>query len=153
MRGELPSSETCWDEQPCRSAQEMKIGNRKRKTLGVEHIDGVSRTWFEWILHNAMMVKVLVVEVEFDTDPDNPRFRQNVLDAIEDIVIDVSNNETNVMEGHLRIVPKGQPESRQRLTRTPESLPALAVAAVHAVGLKVSALGARVGAELQRAVA
>jgi hypothetical protein len=73
----------------------------------VEHIDGVSRTWFEWILHNAMMVKVLVVEVDFDTDPDNPRFRKNVLDAIEDIVIDVSKNEMNVMEGHLRIVPKG----------------------------------------------
>jgi hypothetical protein len=75
----------------------------------VEKTDGVSRTWFEWVLHNAMMVRVLVVEVEFDTDPDNPRFRQSVLDAIEDIIIDESKNETISIEGHLKIVPKGLP--------------------------------------------
>ena len=72
----------------------------------VEKIDGVSRTWFEWISRNSMLAKILVVEADFDTDPVNPRFRQEVLDAIENTLMDISKNETASIVGHLRIVPK-----------------------------------------------
>ena len=72
----------------------------------VEKIDGVSRTWFEWILEDSMLAKILVVEADFDTDPVNPRFRQEVLDAIENTLMDISKNETASIVGHLRIVPK-----------------------------------------------
>jgi hypothetical protein len=72
----------------------------------VEKIDGVSRTWFEWILEDSMLAKILVVEVEFDTDPSNPRFRQNVFDAIENTTMELSQNETTAIVGHLRIIPK-----------------------------------------------
>ena len=53
-----------------------------------------------------MMAKILVVEVEFDTDPSNPGFRPNVLDAIENKIMEISQNETTAISGHLRIVPK-----------------------------------------------
>jgi hypothetical protein len=72
----------------------------------VEQIDGVSRAWFEWILEDSTMAKILVVEVEFDTDPDGPRFRQSVLDAIENTTMELSKNDTTAIVGHLRIVPK-----------------------------------------------
>jgi len=72
----------------------------------VEKIDGVARTWFEWILEDSILAKILVVEVEFDTDPDNPRFRQDVLDAIENTSMEVSKDETTSVVGHLRIIPK-----------------------------------------------
>jgi len=74
----------------------------------IEKIDGVFRTWFEWILEDSMLAKILVVEVDFDTDPGNPRFRQEVLDAIENTLMDISKNETTSIVGHLRIVPKTQ---------------------------------------------
>jgi hypothetical protein len=35
----------------------------------IEKIDGVSRTWFEWISRDSAMAKTLVVEVEFDKRP------------------------------------------------------------------------------------
>ena len=73
----------------------------------VEKIDGVSRTWFEWILEDSMLAKILVVEVEFDTDPSNPEFRRSVLDSIENATMEISQNETTAVVGHLRIVPKG----------------------------------------------
>jgi hypothetical protein len=72
----------------------------------VEKIDGVSRTWFEWILEDSMLAKILVVEVDFDTDPSNPGFRRSVLDSIENTTMEISENETTAIVGHLRIVPK-----------------------------------------------
>ena len=72
----------------------------------VEQIDGVSRTLFEWILEGSMIAKILVVEVEFDTDPSDPRFRQSVLDAIENTIMELTKSETTSIVGHLRIVPK-----------------------------------------------
>jgi hypothetical protein len=45
-----------------------------------ERIDGVTRTWFEWSREEDAMVKTLVVEVAFDTDPNSPQHRPNVLD-------------------------------------------------------------------------
>jgi hypothetical protein len=73
----------------------------------VEKIDGVSRTWFEWISRDSTMAKTLVVEVEFDTDPSNTRFRQSVIDAIHETADNVLKNETTMIVGRLKIVPKG----------------------------------------------
>jgi hypothetical protein len=73
----------------------------------IEKIDGVSRTWFEWISRDSAMAKTLVVEVEFDTDPNNDSFRQSVIDAIHETVDDVLKNETTMIISRLKIVPKG----------------------------------------------
>jgi hypothetical protein len=73
----------------------------------VEKIDGVSRTWFEWLSRDSTMSKTLVVEIEFDTDPNNSRFRQSVIDAIYETVDAVLKDETTMTVSHLRIVPKG----------------------------------------------
>jgi hypothetical protein len=74
----------------------------------VEKIDGVSRTWFEWISRDSTstMVKTLVVEVEFDTDPNNTRFRQSVIDEIHKTVDAALKNETTMTVSRLKIVPK-----------------------------------------------
>ena len=71
----------------------------------VEKIDGVSRTWFEWLSRDSTMSKTLVVEIEFDTDPNNSRFRQSVIDAIYETVDSVLKDETTMTINHLRIVP------------------------------------------------
>ena len=42
----------------------------------------MSRTWLEWSFENSVWTKTLVVEVEFDTDPKSPEFRQDVIDTI-----------------------------------------------------------------------
>ena len=38
-------------------------------------LPNVSRTWFEWSWEDAMWVKTLVIEVEFDTDPNSPKLQ------------------------------------------------------------------------------
>ena len=53
------------------------------------------------------MSKTLVVEIEFDTDPNNSRFRQSVIDEIYETVDAVLKDETTMTVSHLRIVPKG----------------------------------------------
>jgi hypothetical protein len=73
----------------------------------VERIAGVSRTWFEWNLEEATLLKTLVVEVEFDTDPNNnPQCRLNVLDAIKDTARGVLENDTTMIMSDLKIVPR-----------------------------------------------
>lgn len=77
----------------------------------VARIDGVSRTWFEWQSERAddgslLMVKTLVVEVDFDTDPNATGHRGNVLDAIKSTAIGVLDEETTMTVSHLRVVPK-----------------------------------------------
>jgi hypothetical protein len=71
----------------------------------VEKIYGVSRTWFEWLSRDSTMAITLVVEIEFDTDPNNDRFRQSVIDEIHDTVDAVLKDETTMTVSHLRIVP------------------------------------------------
>jgi hypothetical protein len=80
---------------------------RSKLRQHVEKIDGVSRTWFEWILEDSMLAKILVVEVDFDTDPGNPEFRRSVMETIENTTMEVSQDETTAVVGHLRIVPRG----------------------------------------------
>jgi hypothetical protein len=100
-----PITQSTRSDQGWHAVTESKSGLRER----VEQIDGVSRSWFEWVLEDSMMAKILVVEVEF-TDPSDPRFRQIVLDAIENTIIELSKSETTSIVGHFRIVPKARPD-------------------------------------------
>ena len=72
----------------------------------LEKIDGVSRTWFEWDFEDSDLVKTLVVEVDFSTDPNEYSFRQNVVDAIHETAGSVLQNETTMIVSRLKIVPK-----------------------------------------------
>jgi hypothetical protein len=65
----------------------------------------VSRTWFEWNWEDAMWVKTLVIEVEFDTDPNSSSFNQSVLDAIENTVIGVLTDDTTLIVSYVKVVP------------------------------------------------
>ncbi|MGD0763061.1 MAG: hypothetical protein ABR929_07705 [Roseiarcus sp.] len=69
-------------------------------------LPNVSRTWFEWSWEDAMWVKTLVIEVEFDTDPNSERFNQSVLDAIENTVIGVLTDDTTLIVSYVKVVPK-----------------------------------------------
>jgi len=71
----------------------------------IERIDGVVRTWFEWADDGDDLVKTLVVEVEFDTDPNSSDYRQNVVDAIWGTAKGVV-EDTTMAVSHIRIVPK-----------------------------------------------
>ena len=73
----------------------------------IEDIVGVSRTWFEWDYdEQAGPLTMLVVEVEFDTDPNDPSFRQDVLDEIEETAEAVLAEGTTMVISGLRVVPK-----------------------------------------------
>jgi len=50
----------------------------------------------------------LVVEVDFDTDPNEAEFQQNVLDAIYETAAGVLENETTMTVSHLKVVPMPQ---------------------------------------------
>jgi len=69
-------------------------------------LPNVSRTWFEWSWEDAMWVKTLVIEVEFDTDPNSAGFNQSVLDAIENTVIGVLTDDTTLIVSYVKVVPK-----------------------------------------------
>ena len=72
----------------------------------VEKIDGVSRTWFEWSREDPAWLKTLVVEVEFDTDPNEYAFRRSVMDAIEETARGVLEEETTMIVSRLKVVPR-----------------------------------------------
>jgi hypothetical protein len=72
----------------------------------VERIDGLTRTWFEWSHEEGAWVKILVVEVGFDTDANSPEYQRNVLDATENTARDVLRDETTMVVSHLKIVPR-----------------------------------------------
>jgi hypothetical protein len=72
----------------------------------ISKIDGVTRTWFEWSREKSGWAKTLVVEVDFDTDPNSREFRQPVLDAIVDTTKGVLDEETTMVVSYLKIVPR-----------------------------------------------
>jgi hypothetical protein len=76
--------------------------------VAVERIPDVTGTWFEWVLEGGELLKRLVVEVSFDTDPNSPECRRNVLEAIRDTVIAFLENETTMIVSHLKVIPKGR---------------------------------------------
>ena len=72
----------------------------------LSRLPNVSRTWFEWSWEDAMWVKTLVIEVDFDTDPNSKGFNQPVLDAIENTVIGVLTDDTTMIVSYLKVVTK-----------------------------------------------
>jgi hypothetical protein len=50
--------------------------------------------------------RLLVVEVDTDTDPNSAAFKSGVLDAIESTAKDVLKNESTMVVSHWRVVPK-----------------------------------------------
>jgi hypothetical protein len=84
----------------------MSNETKARVRQHLERIERVSRTWFEWTAEKSKLVKTLVVEVDFDTDPNSPRFKGNVLDGIRSTAKDVLKNESSMVVSHLRIIPK-----------------------------------------------
>ncbi len=84
---------------------EMSTSDKAIVRQQVERIAGVSRTWFEWGAEGPTLQKILVVEVEFDTDPNNSQCRRHVLDAIRDTALDVLENGT-MLVSNLKIIPK-----------------------------------------------
>jgi hypothetical protein len=69
-------------------------------------IPQVTRTWFEWNIENGKQLKLLVVEVDFDTDPNNySGFKRNALAEIERVVREEG---TTMVIDKVRIVPQGK---------------------------------------------
>jgi hypothetical protein len=48
----------------------------------------------------------LVVEVEFDTDPNEYEFRRSVMDAIEETARGVLEEDTTMIVSRLKVVPR-----------------------------------------------
>jgi hypothetical protein len=79
--------------------------SRHKAIVQVERIDGVTKAWFEWICEKGELLKGLVVEVSFDTDPNSLHFRQSVIDAIVDTAKAKPKEDATVVVSRLRIVP------------------------------------------------
>jgi hypothetical protein len=83
---------------------------RKDKALMRQHlerIEGVTRTWIEWDSSQGSMTKTLVVEVDFDTDPNAGGHHREIIDAVWDTARAVSKDTTMVFSS-LRIVPRNR---------------------------------------------
>ncbi len=73
----------------------------------IEKIEGVTRTWIEWTYVDAVtMAKTLVVEVDFDTDPNSEKHNQHALEEVGRIAKDALTNKTTMVISSLRVVPK-----------------------------------------------
>jgi hypothetical protein len=81
-------------------------------------LPNVSRTWFEWSWEDAMWVKTLVIEVEFDTDPNSVNFSQLTLDAIEKTVIGVLNDDTTMTVSYVALLSRSQGSDGRAPMRT-----------------------------------
>jgi hypothetical protein len=87
-------------------------------------IPQVTRSWFEWDIENGKQLKLLVIEVDFDTDPNNySGFKRNVLAEIERVVR--GEGTTTMVIDKVRIVP------REKAVRTLRRLAALALRGRH----------------------
>lgn len=85
---------------------ENKTSIRQR----VESINGVVRTWFEWTSAERPDSKLLVVEVDFDTDPNAPDYKQKTISAIgetykEVLLEGLLEDRFPVLVSGIRIVP------------------------------------------------
>jgi hypothetical protein len=74
----------------------------------LEALPYVSQTWFEWRLENDTMVKALVIEVTFDTDPSLFDSHHDALAEIESTAKDLL-AETIMVISHIRIIPRLTP--------------------------------------------
>ena len=78
--------------------------NAFRETLA--KIEGVSRNWIEWSLDGSEMVRTLVVQVDFDTNPETKDFKEDIINQIGSAALNIL-TVGNVATTHVRIVPKG----------------------------------------------
>ena len=86
----------------------MKAGVRD----AVEKVEGVTRSWFEWNLSRDVFTNVLVVEVDWDTDPNGGGHRQFALDSIKETVAEFLDTKTTMGVHALKVVPKTNIKSR-----------------------------------------
>jgi len=72
-------------------------------------ISSVSRTWFEWEWSHEdnALVKTLIIEVSFDTDPNSANHDRSALQEIERAAQDMS-QKTSMVIPNFRIVPKAR---------------------------------------------
>ncbi|WP_442756584.1 hypothetical protein ACNHKD_08275 [Methylocystis sp. JAN1] len=84
---------------------EYKTSIRQR----IEAINGVKRTWFEWTSAERTDAKLLVVEVDFDTDPNSAGYSDRAIAAIgqayEDVLQEGLQDNRPVLVSGIRIVP------------------------------------------------
>ncbi len=74
----------------------------------IEDIDGVSQTWFELEIEGISRKKTLVVEVNFDLDPNSVHHLRAACDEIEDTFAAVLREENGDMISKLRIVNRSR---------------------------------------------
>ncbi len=81
----------------------------------IEILPLVTRTWFEWASAELPDEVTLVVEVGFDTDPNAPDFRRDLIEAIVRALEDAKQEELHIEDGEvpifiigLRILPAQQ---------------------------------------------
>ena len=70
----------------------------------------VSRTWFEWEMQAEGFTRVLVVEVDCDTDPNSTACDRWGIEAIGEAVRSILTEQTTMVISQLRIVPKDPPQ-------------------------------------------
>ena len=75
----------------------------------VMSLPGVTGTWIEWVSNGDPYKMVLVVEVDWDTDPNSTGFHQGGLEDIDKEIAHVLSNNTTMVMGSVRIVPKDRP--------------------------------------------
>lgn len=68
-------------------------------------LPGVTRTWFEWEIDAKGHSKTLVVEVAFDTDPNNADHDTSALDDIRSTVLDTLQNKTTMIVSRVKVIP------------------------------------------------
>ena len=72
-------------------------------------LSGVSRSWFEWTYEGSFAeghwAKTLVVETNFDTDPNSSGFSQVGLEQIQHVIKEALANKTTMTVSLVRIVP------------------------------------------------
>ena len=86
----------------------MSGQNKARIRELIEHIDGVTQTWFELEIEGSTRKKTLVVEVGFDLDSNSARYLRTACDDIERTFAAVLREDSGDVVSKLRIVNRSQ---------------------------------------------
>jgi hypothetical protein len=85
----------------------IRVSRKAHIRENIEHLDGVARTYLEWTIQGAHLIRTLTVEVNFDTDPASGQCRMDVLEQIRAIVIGGQDDEPAMAIANVRIAPVG----------------------------------------------
>lgn len=77
----------------------------------VERLEGVSKTHFELDIKGATRNKTLVVEVDFDLDPNSSGYSRAKIDAIADAFATMMREDNAEVVSKLKIVSRAQPSA------------------------------------------